>query len=606
MKKISINVLPSETLKSVLNEISELVSTVLEGTFGPYGQNTLIQSVDAVYSTKDGWNVMQNLIMTDETGESSIAINAMKKLIQDVAQSVVLNAGDGTTTSIIAATRLNRLLSNLLKEHPLDSREIENNLRSCTADIVDELQKQAITINDDNMFDIIYRIALISTNWDAEIAHLISDIYMKTKNPIIKVEDSGTLDTYADYIEGYDLVGKLQLKNYYATYPSKGMYEGKNPTILVFGSSIHGKQLIPLSLIGELYRSQGKDLVILSPTFDIDFLNGLVAQNSARIQVGQKPVNLIPFQYYNKTAIDKDCVEDFTTLIGARFITDQVDELVNACNAIMDYHRMPEEEKKKFIAEGGVNPIETAIDVFETLAGTCETLVATDKYVLASGLTNKNDEVFAHRKEALENELFKEYKKSNAESTLTDNVRVKRLRLGKMQCNMGVIKLGGFGTANLKAKRDAVDDATRACEVAYQDGYIVDGGIAIPIAITKLINDPDPELDKESIKYKFLELFREAFVQVAITLFNNRYHDDEKSRGIVEECIKTEKCYDLIEEEYNKELITPVNVCKEVLNGCLRLVLVNATSNQFVFKSEDELVREIKSGISDDRFTNVK
>lgn len=596
-KKISINVLPADVLKSTLGQISKLVSTVLEGTFGPYGQNTLIQTVDTVYSTKDGWNVMQNLRITDEAGESAIAANAMKKLIQDVAQSVVLNAGDGTTTSILAATRLNEHLTNMLKDNPMDVRQIENMLRSCTAEIIDELQKRAITINDENMADIIYQIALISTNWDSEIARLISDIHVKTRNPIIKVEDSGTLDTYADYIEGFDLVGTLLFKNYYATTPSKGLYEGKNPTILVFGSTMHGKQLIPLTLIGQLYASQKKDLVILSPTYDMDFLNGLQAQNSALVKMGKEPVNLIPFKYYAKTQVDKDCVEDFTTLIGARFITDQVDEIVNLCNDILEFTKLSPEDKETWIGTKGYNPMETAIGVIEDLAGTCENLEITEKHILASGLSNMNEEVFIKRKETLENELFKEYKKSNAESTLTDGIRLKRLRLGKMECNMGVIKLGGFGAANLKARRDAIDDATRACEVAYKDGYIVDGGIAIPAAVMNLMTD---ELEKtDPMKYEYFNLFLKAFSDVAAVLYNNRYHDLDKSYAIVDNCIRTDTCYNLIEEKYDTSLITPVNVCKEVLNGCLRLVLVNTTSNQFVFKSEDELIREIQAGTSD-------
>ena len=584
MKKISINVLSNDELKNMLRQISQLVSKTLEGTFGPYGQNTLIQTVSTVYSTKDGWNVMQNLKITDGF-EQSIVANAIKKLIQDVAQSVVLNAGDGTTTSIIAATKLNEHLTTMLDKNPMDSRTIENKLRECASLIVNKLQENATLIDDSNMEDIIYRIALVSTNWDEDISNIIKDIYMKTKNPIIKVEDSGTLDTYADYIEGYDLIGYLRLPNYYATSPSKGLYESKDPTILVFGSSIHGNQLKPLAMIGQLYATQGKDLVILAPTFDIDFLNGLTAQNSALVKMGRKPINIIPFQYYAKTGIDKDCVEDFANLVGARFISDQVEEMNEVFGKLLKYAASPDE------FEDGANPTEEAIQLMETMAGTCGKLVATDKYILASDLYNKDEDIFNRRKEALNDELFKEYKKSNAETTLTDGIRVKRLRLGKMQCNMGIIKVGGFGSANLKAKKDAIDDATRACEVAYQDGYIVDGGIAIPCVVYKLLDETKDETTKE-----YLRLFLMAFVDVAAVLFNNRYHDLDKSYSIVHNCIDENKCYNLITEEYNTDIITPVNVCKEVINGCLRLVLVNATSNQFVFQSEDDLIRAIQAG----------
>lgn len=602
MKKVAINVISAKTLKELLNEITSMVADVLKNTFGPYGQTTLIQTVSTVYTTKDGWNVMQNLRVTDEDGKYSVAANAIKKLIQDVAQAVVLNAGDGTTTSILAAANLNRNIVEYLKSEELDSRTIENTLKYCTDLILDELQERAVLIDETNMEDIIHRIALISTNWDEEISGIIRDIYMKTKNPIIKVDDSGNLDTYAEYIEGYDLIGSIQLPNFYLTSPAKGLFEVDNPLILTFGSAIHSSQLKPLMTISEMLAHQKQTLVVLSPTFDLDFTNTLKAFNGARVKSGMKPVNVVPFQYYAKTGIDKDCVEDFATLTGSTLLTNQYDEVNELFEKLTAYIETPQEKREENEASELINE---CLQALYSIAGTCEHLVATDKYILASGLSNKNEDEFNRRKENLENELSIKYKQSNAESSLTDAIRVKRLRLGKMQCNMGIIRVGGFGAAHLKAKKDAIDDATRACEVAYQDGFIVDGGIAIPLAIksakSKMMESTKGEIvsmtsESATARFEFLDLFFKAFTEVAAMLYDNRYNDIEKSREIVKNCIDSEKCYNLITEEYDNSLITPVNVCKEVLNGCLRLVLINATCNQFLFQNEDDLIRNIQKG----------
>lgn len=605
MNKIAINVVSSDTLKELLNDITTMVADVLSHTFGPYGQSTLVQTVSSVYSTKDGWNVMQNLRITDEKGGYSVATNAIKKLIQDVAQSVVLNAGDGTTTSILAAASLNTEIGDYLKEHHLDSRTIENILKEVTSMVLDELQARATIIDDSNMEKIIYQIARISTNWDDEISGIIRDIYMKTNNPIIKVDDSGTLDTYAEYIEGYDIIGSLQLPNYYLTSPAKGLFEATNPVILTFGSALHGHHFRPLAYIGELLNGQNETLVILAPTFDVDFINHMKATNGMRVKSGQRPVNVVPFQYFAKTEIDKDCVEDFAVLTGSTVLTDQYEEVNKLFESLADCMdtnaksvgtNKPEKDVTALIGE--------SIEALFSICGRCEKLVATDKYILASGLTNKNTEEFERRKGKLENELFIKYKQSNAESSLTDSIRVKRLRLGKMQCNMGIIRVGGFGAAHLKAKKDAIDDATRACEVAYQDGFIVDGGIAIPLAIKSARDKLLEPYKGQSINASetfialldFFDLFNNAFLNVTTTLFNNRYNDITKSKSIAKECVDKETCYNLITEEYDGSLITPVNVCKEVLNGCLRLVLINATSNQFVFQNEDDLIRAIQAG----------
>ena len=177
-KKLSINVIDSASLKPMLNEVTSLVADAIKNTFGPYGHSTLIQTGDSIYSTKDGWHVMRNLRLGSKNGEYSAAINAIKKLIQDVAQSVVLNAGDGTTTSILAADRMNEKVSAHVKEYKLDSRTIENYLNESVRLINKQLDMDAQHITEKNMAEIIYQIALISTNWDEGISSIIRDIYL--------------------------------------------------------------------------------------------------------------------------------------------------------------------------------------------------------------------------------------------------------------------------------------------------------------------------------------------------------------------------------------------------------------------------------------------
>lgn len=599
MKNGSLNVVSAKQLKELLTDITSSVADVLANTFGPYGQNTLIQQASSVYATKDGWNVMQTLKVIDKDGEMSVVANALKKLLQDVAQSVLLNAGDGTTTSTIAAAKLNTLISEYLEEHTLDARTIELGLRKCCELIENKLYERAFMVTDENMADIIYRIALISTNWDEEISGIIRDIYIKTKNPIIKVEDSGNLNTYADYIEGYDLVGHLELPNYCLTSPAKGLFEANHPLILTFGSAIHKDKLSTLALVEQVLTANNRKLVLVAPSYDLDFLNTLAAINGARVQQRQLPLNIVPFKYFAKTDIDKDCVEDFAMLTGSILLTHEYAEVETVFEKLKEVVAEQNNPTKKPNARAEKHQEEVVMECLEVLdkmGGTCEKIIANDKYILASGLTNKNTEEFERRKANLENELELKYKQCRAESSLTDMIRVKRLRLGKMQCSMGIIKIGGFGVAHLKSKKDSIDDATRACEVAYQDGYIVDGGMAIAIAANEALLEVTPD-ENDHLTYPFLRMFRGAFCEVAATLFNNKYDDLKKSHEIVTNCITNKGCYDLIRDEYTDDLITPVAVCREVLNGCLRLVLINATSNQFVFMNEDELIKSIRSTV---------
>lgn len=636
MKKLDINVISEEELKDILSEVCQLMANCIKPTFGPYGQNTLVQSVDGVYSTKDGWNVAQRLRIIDPNARSTypIAINAIKSLFLDTSFSVVLNGGDGTSTVMIAADALSRNINNFVKRReetcksrprirPIDAKELGTELRETTKDIINELYAQSIHVNEENMEDIIYRTALISTNWDKEIAGIIRDIYKETKNPIIAVENSGTLETYASFTEGYELRGYLTHAKDAINNPMDGQFKTKHPVILTFapGVALHESHLLELIAMSRILENERKQLIVMASLFDERFLNGLSMLNSQQIKAGLKPISLIPFKYFAKTAIDKDCVGDFSVLINSILLTQEKyqeyqDIFQEVWKTISEAGEdMPKDEKSKDY-QSKLKEIDNLIDrakergmsAMYEIAGTCETLVATEDYILGSGFTSMNTEAFEKRRSSLEYDIFVQRKEANAESNLNDFLRLRRLRLGKMKCHMGTIKIGGFGKADLKSRKDAIDDATRACEVVYQDGYVVDGGLAIPKAILKLIKKgKGQETDgSRPFKIQILVAFFAAFREVAETLYFNRYRDKEKCQDIFDIAIKDNLCYDLLTETYDTSLITPVDVCKEVLNGCLRLVLVNATSNQFVYQDEDDLIRLIKAGSKTQEEINVE
>lgn len=591
--KLAINVVNSERLKPTLIEITSLVAEVIKNTFGPYGHNTLVQTLDSVYSTKDGWNVMRNLRIDTEDGQFSAPVNAIKKLLQDVAQSVVLNAGDGTTTVILAADVLNKLVSKHAIETGMDSRTLEICLKKCVDLINERLDKAAVKITDKNMATIIRQIALISTNWDEEIADMIQEIYITTKNPIIKVEDSGNQNTYVEYSNGYELSGELMLPNHYITDQNTVSFEADNPVMTIFSAPLGKKHTRPLITLSQFIKVP---MVIMAPNFDVDFLNIINNMNAEFAETGRK-VNIIPCKFNAFTQIDKDCVGDFAALVGTSVLTTQYDKMYNILNELADLEIEKEhgdDPKAKKESENMMRLIASAAKEFAGISGTCEHISVNDKRILVTGLLKDSDE-FAKRKTNLKHLLKQKYAQYNAESSMTEMVRSLRIRLGKMECNMGTIKVGGFGKAHIRSRKDSIDDATRACEVAFTSGYVLDGGLAIAKAAEEAMLIQKTK--EEEYINTFLKMFTDAFVNVAVTMYNNRYNDEQKCRDIVVRCVNEKSTYNLVTERYgDNELITPVDVCKEIVSGCLRLVLVNCTSNQFVYQTADSLIRAIRDG----------
>ena len=188
------NVIDKEAYRKRVTNIVNYISNCVSRTLGPCGHTALIQTSDSVAATKDGWNVTRAISF------DNIVDNSIKSMIESCGQSVVLKVGDGSTTVIKATSVLNKQLMDLESNHNYTIRQIEDTLKECIDEIIVELRKGAVPITDENMYEAIYNVAMVSTNWNEEISKMIADIYVKTKNPIIKILESGTTQTKAEII----------------------------------------------------------------------------------------------------------------------------------------------------------------------------------------------------------------------------------------------------------------------------------------------------------------------------------------------------------------------------------------------------------------------
>lgn len=93
-------------LKSQIKEKAEQVAS----TFGPNGQNVLINDSKMPYFTQDGFRVIEEMAKRDKT--------LAAKLLTDAARQVAFTAGDGTTTTcLLVAKALERGLK--LSDYPV-------------------------------------------------------------------------------------------------------------------------------------------------------------------------------------------------------------------------------------------------------------------------------------------------------------------------------------------------------------------------------------------------------------------------------------------------------------------------------------------------------
>ena len=619
------NVIDKKAYRQRVTNIVDYISDCVSRTLGPCGHTALIQTSDSVVATKDGWNVTRAISF------DNIVDNSIKSMIESCGQSVVLKVGDGSTTVIKATSVLNKQLMDLESNHNYTIRQIEDTLKECIDEIIVELRKGAVPITDENMYEAIYNVAMVSTNWNEEISKMIADIYVKTKNPIIKILESGTTQTKAEIINGYDLNGNLELKNFYFTDVERQVCELKNPKIIMFDHKVMDKYFIPLNLIGGILQKQGTQLVVLAPDFDITFIHRIKNMNSMAMNTGAGFVNIVPAHYISNFNIDRECVDDFAALCGAIIIRRDDEDLLEFFEDIttsMMTKPIPTEgltgeelaKAKESNAEREAmrdSVLQFLPEKLDEIAGSCDKITLSDKNIIIDGLSNMNEKLVADRKATLEAEINGKIKECDALTMLTDDIRQKRIRLGKLNCHMGIIKVGGYGKANLKTLRDALDDATRACEAAYRDGYTVGSSIAIGSAIQSKFDILYGKND-ESLKAKIIEAIYDSFCEVFTQLWNNKGSDpiikdtdaedgnwtfeipwDEEGKTakinpelLYDTCSLNRWGYDIIEGRFDKEcnrIINPVNVDIEVLQGCLRLVLNCFSSDQLIITNTDQL-----------------
>ena len=593
VKNTPINAMGKEELATLMKRVSNDVANVIAKTYGPYGANTLIQSTEKVYATKDGWTVAQNLNYPNNG-----VCNALKKLIIDCMQAVLLNVGDGTSTvSLLANSIYERIYDQfIMSKSQINVKILETALNEVVYTICNELADMGTPITKSNQWDIIHNIASVATNWDKKMSNFIAEIYCKTNNPIIKFENSGSDKSYVKYINGYEIKGEMLLKDTYITDHTTGKCDIDNPIILVFGYPVDENLFETLILIANTFKAkENRELMVIAQDFQPKFISTLKALNMQLSRNNMGRVPLIPFKYYNNLNIDKDCVDDLCYLLGTEMVAtdntdvaDMIKDLKESLRAkkLIDQMDTPDPKEKDTIYENCSMTMTAAHKYLTEIGGTCGNIVLTDKYLIAKDFTCAKMDIIEQRKKNLIFEIETKTKECAALSRITEGIRMKRIRLGKLQLNMGVIYVGGFGDAHLKERRDALDDATKACESVYESGYYTVGGGIAPLIAIKTIKSKDNDFTQ--LEKELLEIIQSAYEDVVLAMYKNKFGQNDPdavktSLRFINTGIDKKIAYNLITENFDKNLISPVSGEIEILKGCMSLVMVMIGANQFVY-----------------------
>lgn len=438
----------------------EKLSRAVKVTLGPKGRNVLLdKKFGAPTVTKDGVSVAKEIELEDPYE------NMGAQLLKEVATKTNDVAGDGTTTATVLAYSIIKegLKSVAAGISPMGlKRGIDHAVKIAS----DEILKMAKTIKDRNE---IAQVASISANNDKEIGNEIAEAMERVgKDGVITVEESKTMETTTDYVEGMQF-DRGYLSPYFATNREQMVAELENPFILIHDKKISSmKDMLPIL---EKVAQAGKPILIIAEDVEGEALATLVV-NNLRGTLNACAVKAPGFGDRRKAML-----EDIAILTGGQVISEEL----------------------------GLK-LET-VDMSQL--GTAQSVkVDKENTTIINGAGKASD--IKDRTAQI---------KAQIEDTTSDYDREKlQERLAKLAGGVAVINVGAATEVELKEKKHRVEDALSATRAAVEEGIVPGGGTAL-VQIIDVLEKADLSNEDEDAKvgYKIVKrALEEPMRQIAV------------------------------------------------------------------------------------------
>jgi chaperonin GroEL len=494
-------------------------------TLGPRGRNVIIEKkFGSPDITNDGVTIAQEQEYKDEFE------NMGAQLVKEVASKTNDIAGDGTTTAtILAHALIEEGFKNLAAgANPM---ELKRGLEKGAAAVVDDLRKLS---RDLKSKEETAQVATISAN-DEAIGKIIADAMEAVgEDGVITVEDSDTIDTYYDVVEGMQF-DREYISPYFVTDPKKMEVLLEKPLVLITDQELKSAaDLVPLL---EKVAQSGRPLLVIAKDVTGEALTTLVL-NKLKGTLTSCAVKAPGFGDRRKAML-----EDIAVLTGGTVIAE----------------------------DAGMQVKDTTLD----LLGQAETIkVDSDNTTIVGG---KGTESAIHgRIEQIEAQI---------ETTDSDYDREKlEERKAKLAGGVAVIKVGAPTETELSEKKHRMEDALEATKAAVDEGILPGGGVALVRGANAL----------DRVKARHDEKVGVNILRRALEAPLRQLADNAGFEGaIVVQRVKEEQAnigFDVIKEEYRDMfeagIIDPTKVTRSALQ--------NAVSIAGMLLTTDALVAEIK------------
>src|SRR5204863_208764 len=305
-----------ESRQAILRGVN-LLADAVKVTLGPKGRNVVIEKkFGSPTITKDGVTVAKEIELKDSLE------NMGAQMVREVGSKTSDVAGDGTTTATVLAQAIYRegVKTVAAGANPMAmKRGIEKAVIAITGSVDKEgnrIKGELDKFSKPVTGEMIAQVGTISANNDETIGHIIAEAMKKVgKDGVITVEESKTLETQLDVVEGMQF-DRGYLSPYFVTDPERMEASLENAYILINEKKISSmKDLLPLL---EQIAKSSKPLLIVAEDVEGEALATLVV-NKLRGTLQVCAVKAPGFGDRRKAML-----EDIAVLTGGKMISEDL------------------------------------------------------------------------------------------------------------------------------------------------------------------------------------------------------------------------------------------------------------------------------------------
>lgn len=410
--------------EKILSGATQLADAV-RVTLGPKSKSVLIQNKWGNPTVcNDGVTIAKRIDLLDP--EENLGAQMLRQAAERTGEAV----GDGTSTStVLAHAMLADGIRNVVAG--ASAIDLKRGMDRGFSLVMQSLLAQSRPVSTPKEKA---QVATLSAHNDAVIGQLVADALEKVGiEGVVSVEESKTTETVVEVMEGMRL-DRGYVSPYFVTDTEKMQAELDDAYLLLCDHKIGVlKDLLPLL---ELIAKSGQPLVLIADDIEGEALTTLVV-NQIRGVLRAVAIKAPGFGDRRK-----EMLQDIAVLTGATVISSEL----------------------------GINLEQVELS---QLGRAHRVVVQKDSTALIGG---------AGTREAIEARL--QQIRVQMDNTTSDYDREKlQERLARLSGGVAVIRVGAPSEAEMKARKDALDDAISATRAAIAEGIVPGGGLALLKAV---------------------------------------------------------------------------------------------------------------------------